>query len=139
MDEEKKEGLKTERLTIASKIGFFLLLALFLWFPIGLLVTGKFKFPMVMHPGFLFSTSFAVIIGAKLFFAKKYHKPINYIFGALIAYSFYAIVNPSPRDMNIVRDSTVKAELHNVYLACKAYWADEGSDQLCGLGSIPAD
>jgi len=28
-------------------------------------------------------------------------------------------------------DSDAKANLHNVYLACKAYWADEGSIITC--------
>ena len=36
-------------------------------------------------------------------------------------------------------DCNSKADLRNVYLACKAYWAEEGSDQLCGLGSIPVE
>ena len=28
-------------------------------------------------------------------------------------------------------DTASKADLHNIYLACKAYWADTGSDQSC--------
>ena len=28
-------------------------------------------------------------------------------------------------------DSDAKANLHNIYLACKAYWADEGSITAC--------
>lgn len=28
-------------------------------------------------------------------------------------------------------DSDAKSNLHNVYLACKAYWADEGSAESC--------
>ena len=28
-------------------------------------------------------------------------------------------------------DSDAKANLHNVFLACKAYWADNGSDAVC--------
>jgi type IV pilus assembly protein PilA len=28
-------------------------------------------------------------------------------------------------------DSDAKSNLHNVYLACKAYWADEGSNSSC--------
>ncbi len=28
-------------------------------------------------------------------------------------------------------DSDAKANLHNVYLACKAYWADSGSQAIC--------
>jgi prepilin-type N-terminal cleavage/methylation domain-containing protein len=28
-------------------------------------------------------------------------------------------------------DSDAKANLHNVYLACKAYWADSGSNAIC--------
>ncbi len=28
-------------------------------------------------------------------------------------------------------DSDAKANLHNVYLACKAYWADSGSQSTC--------
>ena len=28
-------------------------------------------------------------------------------------------------------DTASKADLHNIYLACKAYWSDEGSDQSC--------
>ena len=28
-------------------------------------------------------------------------------------------------------DSDAKANLHNVYLACKAYWADSGSQATC--------
>ena len=30
-------------------------------------------------------------------------------------------------------NSDAKANLHNVYLACKAYWADNGSASTCGL------
>ena len=29
-------------------------------------------------------------------------------------------------------DTASKADLHNIYLACKAYWSDNGSDQSCG-------
>ncbi len=34
----------------------------------------------------------------------------------------------------------VKANLHNVFLACKAYWADNGSNQACttGIASSPS-
>lgn len=28
-------------------------------------------------------------------------------------------------------DSDAKSNLHNVYIACKAYWADEGSSSTC--------
>ena len=28
-------------------------------------------------------------------------------------------------------DSDVKSNIHNIYLACKAYWADSGSGQSC--------
>ena len=28
-------------------------------------------------------------------------------------------------------DTASKADLHNIYLACKAYWSDDGSDQSC--------
>jgi type IV pilus assembly protein PilA len=28
-------------------------------------------------------------------------------------------------------DSDAKANLHNIYLACKAYWADSGSQSTC--------
>ena len=28
-------------------------------------------------------------------------------------------------------DSDVKANIHNIYLACKAYWTDSGSGQSC--------
>ena len=31
-------------------------------------------------------------------------------------------------------DSDAKANLHNVYLACKAYWADSGSLATCNSG-----
>jgi type IV pilus assembly protein PilA len=31
-------------------------------------------------------------------------------------------------------DSDAKANLHNVYLACKAYWADSGSQATCNSG-----
>lgn len=30
-------------------------------------------------------------------------------------------------------DSDVKSNLHNLYMACKAYWADSGSDASCTL------
>ncbi len=30
-------------------------------------------------------------------------------------------------------NSDSKANLHNVYLACKAYWAEQGSNNDCGL------
>ena len=30
-------------------------------------------------------------------------------------------------------DTASKADLHNIYLACKAYWSDTGSDQTCNL------
>jgi len=32
-------------------------------------------------------------------------------------------------------DSDAKSNLHNVYLACKAYWADEGSSASCTANS----
>ena len=28
-------------------------------------------------------------------------------------------------------DTASKSDLHNIYLACKAYWSDSGSDQSC--------
>ena len=31
-------------------------------------------------------------------------------------------------------DTASKADLHNIYLACKAYWSDRGSDQNCSTG-----
>ncbi|MFQ5717101.1 MAG: prepilin-type N-terminal cleavage/methylation domain-containing protein [Nitrospinales bacterium] len=34
---------------------------------------------------------------------------------------------------NRAYDSQAKGDLHNVYLACKAYWADGASTDSCGL------
>lgn len=33
-------------------------------------------------------------------------------------------------------DSDTKANLHNIYVACKAYWADQGSGTPCTLSTI---
>ena len=33
-------------------------------------------------------------------------------------------------------DTASKADLHNLYLACKAYWSDSGSDQSCSNSSV---
>ena len=33
-------------------------------------------------------------------------------------------------------DTASKADLHNIYLACKAYWSDTGSDQSCSSTSV---
>ena len=33
-------------------------------------------------------------------------------------------------------DTASKADLHNVYLACKAWWLDEGSNRPCDLGRV---
>jgi len=33
----------------------------------------------------------------------------------------------------VYRDADVKASLHNYFLACEAYWADEGGDNTCSL------
>ena len=33
-------------------------------------------------------------------------------------------------------DTASKADLHNIYLACKAYWSDSGSDQGCSTSSV---
>ncbi len=33
-------------------------------------------------------------------------------------------------------DSDAKANLHNIFLACKAYWADNGSGVTCADGDI---
>ena len=35
-------------------------------------------------------------------------------------------------------DSDAKANLHNIYLACKAYWADNGSAAVCGTDEATA-
>ena len=37
-------------------------------------------------------------------------------------------------------DSDSKADLHNIFLACKAYWADNGSESICSpeIASGPA-
>ena len=35
-------------------------------------------------------------------------------------------------------DTASKADLHNVYLACKAYWSDNGSDQSCTVPEASA-
>ena len=31
-------------------------------------------------------------------------------------------------------DSDSKSNLHNIYVACKSYWGDQGSGQTCSLG-----
>lgn len=36
-------------------------------------------------------------------------------------------------------DSDAKANLHNIYLACKAYWGDYTSDQSCDLATATKD
>ena len=33
-------------------------------------------------------------------------------------------------------DTASKADLHNLYLACKAYWSDDGSDKDCSTSSV---
>ena len=33
-------------------------------------------------------------------------------------------------------DTASKADLHNIYLACKAFWSDEGSDKDCSTSSV---
>ena len=33
-------------------------------------------------------------------------------------------------------DTASKADLHNLYLACKAYWSDNGSDKDCSSTSV---
>ena len=33
-------------------------------------------------------------------------------------------------------DTASKADLHNLYLACKAYWSDNGSDQSCTMSAL---
>ena len=35
-------------------------------------------------------------------------------------------------------DTASKADLHNIYLACKAFWSDNGSDQSCTLSEASA-
>jgi len=35
-------------------------------------------------------------------------------------------------------DSDSKSNLHNLYLGCKAYWADQGSSQVCSLATVSA-
>ena len=35
-------------------------------------------------------------------------------------------------------DSDAKANLHNIYIACKAYWADAGSSSDCGWSQVTA-
>ena len=35
-------------------------------------------------------------------------------------------------------DTASKADLHNLYLACKAFWSDNGSDQSCSADSSGA-
>ena len=35
-------------------------------------------------------------------------------------------------------DTASKADLHNLYLACKAFWSDNGSDQSCSHDSSGA-
>lgn len=33
-------------------------------------------------------------------------------------------------------DSDAKSNLHNIHIACKAYWADEGSSQTCTYAMV---
>lgn len=33
-------------------------------------------------------------------------------------------------------DSDTKSNLHNLYLGCKAYWADQGSNQDCTVSTV---
>ncbi|MBC8285648.1 MAG: prepilin-type N-terminal cleavage/methylation domain-containing protein [Nitrospinae bacterium] len=35
-----------------------------------------------------------------------------------------------------VYNSDTQATLHNLYLSCKAYWADEGASSSCGTASL---
>ena len=36
-------------------------------------------------------------------------------------------------------DTASKADLHNIYLACKAFWSDNGSDQSCNQQMLNSD
>ncbi len=33
-------------------------------------------------------------------------------------------------------DADTKANLHNLFIACKAFWADEGSSSICEVSSV---
>jgi len=35
-------------------------------------------------------------------------------------------------------NSDAKSNLHNLYLGCKAYWAEEGSSQACDVNTVTA-
>lgn len=35
-------------------------------------------------------------------------------------------------------NSDAKSNLHNLYLGCKAYWAEEGSSQTCDVNTVTA-
>lgn len=36
-------------------------------------------------------------------------------------------------------NSDAKSNLHNLYLGCKAYWAEEGSNQTCDKNTVTVD
>jgi hypothetical protein len=148
-DQPKKSGLPTKNLGIATKVLFgFAILAFmggslsFFIFHSGLQVLFFFSPLNLLFQigcGIVFLAS--VFCGIKLFrpqskmvLVRQGFKPL--MIAALICLLFLIPVEIYQwnRPLKVRHmDSYSKSDLHAVYLACKSYWDDKGSDKNCDL------
>ena len=142
---------KTGQLSAAKKSFYFLGMVFFLLFSI-LTFKGVWdsRWMAQVSPSFyIYAGLFGVILMGCLFssfmYGYKVFQPLSkqgwikdklvftasasFIFGFLLTASYSNTIQYAKRGLNY----QAKIDLHNIYLACKAYWADEGGDKNCNV------
>jgi len=142
---------KTGQLSAAKKSFYFLGMVFFLLFSIlTFKVVWDSRWMAQVSPDFyIYAGLFGVILMGCLFssfmYGYKVFQPLSkqgwikdklvftasasFIFGFLLTASYPNAIEYAKRGLN----SQAKTDLHNLYLACKGYWADSGSDKNCNV------
>ena len=142
---------KTGQLSAAKKSFYFLGMVFFLLFSIlTFKVVWDSRWMAQVSPGFyIYAGLFGVILMGCLFssfmYGYKVFQPLSkqgwikdklvftesasFIFWILLTNGFINTRQYAKRGLNY----QAKTDLHNIYLACKAYWADSGSDKNCNV------
>jgi len=143
------ESIEIKPLPLWKGILYSILLVLFLYKPVIVAVDLAKTYSSYSQGGnflLIIGLVFLLLFGSsvclffyRLFVPRKKQKPLGvwlggligttFIFGVFMMISIPAFNAYKPRPL----DSDVKSNLHNIYLACKAYWVDKGSNFPCSL------
>ncbi len=148
MSDEQKDNAEPKKMSIVKKVWFGFLAFFYLILSLLLLLsmrnfTGSHYSPdspgilgMIgfVTMGALFSAGFYVHQLVSLSARSGKYRKIGTGIAIFIVFAFIAVWVPqfsSYKARNY--PSVTKSNLHNIYLACKAYWADSGSDKNCSV------